>query len=204
MMNCYQTNFNFSADTLNLIKSKYSKAFNKTFGHDTEYRISRNNAEWQPVFRELENFLHNYDIDLKYAGVNAFISNTSSPTQTNPHVDVLHRGKQLLPIKSRFNVMILGNPADPMLWWNNFQFGNPNHVRKTFMYNGHQYESLAIPGDDTESRLAFLGEPSEVKSNILTPSAFVNTSVAHGLQISSGPRLIISVAIDQYIQDYIL
>ena len=200
-MHYFQTDFDFSDGTKKLIKKRFENFWVKEFEHDAEYATLKNIFDISSIGKELRTFLKSYDIDFKYGGVNAFISNTTSYTKTNPHVDVLHKDN-FLPIKSRFNVMILGNPNDPMIWWKDFTFGNPNHVKHKFSYFGKEYESLGVPGESIKERLEYLGAPSCIKHNLLTPSAFVNTFSAHALEISPGPRLIISVPIDKHIDQY--
>jgi len=197
----HQTYFNFTEKTKSLIKQKFENLWIKNFDHDAEYVVLRNIFNISSIGKELRSFLKIYNIDLNYAGINTFISNTKTYTKTNPHIDVLHKDN-LLPIKSRFNIMILGNPNDPMIWWKNFTFGNPNHIKQKFAYFGNLYESLGVPGNTVQERLEYLGPPDSIKHNLLTPSAFVNTFSAHALEISPGPRLIISVPIDKHIYEY--
>ena len=197
-----QTEFDFTEKTKNLIIKKFAHFFTENFEHDAEYKTLQFISEITPIGKELHTFLSKFKLNFNYSGINAFISNTSIYTLTNPHVDVLHKNMSFLPIKSRFNVMILGNKNDPMLWWDDFKFGNPNHVKSTFNYFGKKYESLGIPGDTIKERLDYLGRPSCIKSNLLSPSSFVNTYIAHALEISPVPRLIISVPIDKNIEEY--
>ena len=163
------------------------------------------NSGWQnsPIEQELSDFLLPFGLDLKYAGINCFISNLSKFEITNPHVDILHRNKQLLPIKSRFNLMILGNSEDPMCWWNTLKYGDSKLEKKLFTYGSTFYESLAVPGDSIEERWQHLGTPTEIKTNLLAPSSFVNTNYAHALKLSAGPRLILSVPFDRYLDEYV-
>lgn len=197
----HQTDFDFTEKTKSLIKQKFENLWIKNFDHDAEYVVLRNIFNISSIGKELRSFLKIYNIDLNYAGINTFISNTKTYTKTNPHIDVLHKDN-LLPIKSRFNIMISGNPNDPMIWWKNFTFGNPNHIKQKFACFGNLYESLGVPGKSIEERLEYLGPPDSIKHNLLTPSAFVNTFSAHALEISPGPRLIISVPIDKHIYEY--
>lgn len=192
----YQTNFTLSARGNNFIINLYKNFFQKNFEHDADYNTIRNVWKISPIFNELKLFLETYNIDLNKCFVNTFVSNTLQSTKTNPHVDVLNNGK-LAPIKTRFNILILGNPFDPMIWWDKFEFGNKNHIVKNFQAGKHLYKSMAVPGNNIQERLDFLGNPSLVKHNLLMPSAFVNTFVAHALEISPGPRLVLSVGIDK-------
>lgn len=198
----YQTDFDFTSKTKHLINQKFNYWYKNYFDHDIEYKTIRQLFTISSIVQELSVFLKTFDINFDYHNINAFISNYSTYTKTNPHVDVLHKGHNYLPIKSRFNVMVKGNPYDPMIWWEHFKFGNPNHIKQKFTYFGHEYESLSIPGSTVPQRLDYLGAHSCIKHNLLTPSAFVNTSIAHALELSPGPRLIISVQINKDIQDY--
>lgn len=198
----YQTDFDFTTKTKELIKYKFDHWYKNHFDHDAEYRTIKQLLTITSIGKELTVFLKNFGINFDYRNVNAFISNVNTYTKTNPHVDVLHKGHNYLPIKSRFNVMIKGNPQDPMIWWKHFEFGNPNHIKQKFAHFGNEYESLSIPGSTISERLEYLGSPSCIKNNLLTPSAFVNTSIAHALELSPEPRLIISVQINKDLQDY--
>ena len=197
----FQTDFDLTEKTKSLVKQKFAKIWNTNFEHDAEYLILRDIFSIPTIGKELRSFLKVYNLDLQYAGVNTFVSNTKTYTKTNPHIDILHK-KTLLPIKSRFNIMILGDPNDPMLWWKSFTFGNPNHTKHKFTYFGNEYESLGVPGNTIEERLKYLGQPDIIKHNLLTPSAFINTFSAHALEISPGPRLILSIPIDKHIHQY--
>lgn len=197
-----QTDFEFSTKTKNQIQKKFAHFFTKSFEHDAEYKTLKFVSEITPLGKELKDYLKKFNLNFNYAGINAFISNTKIYTKTSPHVDVLHRNNTFLPIRSRFNVMILGNRTDPMIWWKNFTFNNPNHIEKTFNYFGHEYRSLSVPGDNIQERLNYLGTPTFVKNNLLCSSAFVNTSIAHALEISPIPRLVISVPFDKNLEDY--
>ena len=54
-----------------------------------------------------------------------------------------------------------------------------------------------------EERWQCLGTPTEIKSNLLVPSAFVKTDCAHTVSVSAGPRLIVTVAIDKPLHEII-
>jgi hypothetical protein len=199
----YQTNFTLSARGNNFIINLYKNFFQKNFEHDADYNTIRNVWKISPIFNELKLFLETYNIDLNKCFVNTFVSNTLQSTKTNPHVDVLNNGK-LEPVKTRFNILIIGNPFDPMIWWDKFEFGNQIYKTRDFHVGNQTYKSLVVPGDSVDDRLKFLGSPSVVKHNLLTPSSFVNTFVAHALEISPGPRLVLSVGIDKEIDKIII
>jgi hypothetical protein len=194
----HKTDFKFSQESIDLITNLFSDRWKENFSHDVEYG-SLNALEI--VYEELKLYLLNYNLNYDYAGISVFLSNLKEKTKTNPHIDILHKNKNRYPIKSRFNVMILGNPDDPMFWWNKMKFGDPDHVENTFTYFGKPYKSLGIPGDTVEERWQYLGAPTEIKQQLLTTSAFVNTFNAHALELSPGPRLIVSVPFDKHITD---
>lgn len=200
----YQTDFEFSTSAKNWALAQYKDVWNNYFSHDARYNIVQNMWQLSQIGKELKSYLKNYNLNCSYAGINIFLSNFPCQVKTNPHVDILHVNGNQLPIKSRFNVMILGNVEDPMVWWDHFKYGNPNHLPKTFVNTlGHSYNSLAVPGETIEERWNYLGSPSTIKGKLLITGSFVNTFSAHALEISAGPRLIVSVAIDQYLEDII-
>lgn len=198
----YKTDFEFTQRSLNLITNIFSSRWNRHFSHDAEYNsLEIFEHSISPVNRELKLFLSKFNLNLSYAGINVFLSNLTEKAKTNPHIDVLHKHQGRFPIKSRFNVMIMGNTNDPMFWWDKIKFGDPDHVENEFTYFNQPYKSLGIPGNTIEERWQYLGEPTEVKYNLLTTSSFVNTNYAHALELSPGPRLILSVPLDKNIED---
>lgn len=168
----YQSDFEFSQKTKNLILSIYKNKWSKNFLHDADYYALKNIWKLTDIGREIESFLSKFNLTLNYAGVNTFISNHNSTYKTNPHVDILHRNGEFLPIRSRFSIMVLGNPSDTFFWWDHVRYGDESLKKHTFNYWGKEYESLGISGDSVEGRWDYLGKPSLMASNILTPSAF--------------------------------
>lgn len=198
----HQTEFYLSTQSCNFVKNLYTNIFRKNFEHDADYNTLANIWKISPLVKDLQPFLQKFNIDLYSCTVNTFVSNTSKYTKTNPHVDVSNDGS-ISPIKTRFNILILGNTYDPMLWWNDYKFGHVIYETKNFIVGKHTYQSLTIPGNSVEDRLNLLGQADLIKHDLLLPSAFVNTFVAHALEISSGPRLVLSVGIDKHINEII-
>jgi len=199
-----KTDFEFSKQSKDLIVSLFSDRWKESFPHDVEYgSLKALGSDTNTIYEELNLFLLGYNLNCSYAGISIFLSNLREKTKTNPHIDILHKNKERLPISARFNIMILGNPNDPMFWWNKMKFGDPDHIENTFTYFGKPYRSLGIPGNTVEERWNYLGEPTEIKNNLLTPSSFVNTINAHALELSPGPRLIVSVPFDKNIEDIV-
>ena len=60
-----------------------------------------------------------------------------------------------------------------------------------------------IPGSNPDERWDYLGTPNTTKSNLLIPSAFVQTDCAHAVILSPEPRLIVTVALDKTIEEII-
>jgi len=197
-----QTNFNVSYKTRSTILKIFEDNWNKHFDHDTEYQFTNKVLHRTNLMFEIHKFLGQYNLDLDYAGIQFFTSNITQSSNTNPHVDVLHR-QGLLPIRSRFNIMVLGNPLDPMFWWDTVKWGDSSLQKTEFSYKGNKHYSFGIKGENILERWQYLGQPSCIKQNLLIPSAFVSTHYAHALNLSKGPRLIISVPFDKEISDYI-
>jgi len=146
--------------------------------------------------KEIIDFLKPLNLYPYYTGLNVFISNYETDTVTNPHVDVLHKYNKFLPIKSRLNILCLGD-SGKMLWWNKIKWGDKELVLKEFTtYKNLVYKSFAIPGDSISGRLEYLKSPTVEEDNILEPSSFVSTEFAHSLTLKKGPRLVLSVGFD--------
>jgi hypothetical protein len=193
-----QTSFDISDRTKFVILKTFENIWNSRFDHDIEYQFTNKVLLRTNLALEISKFLQLYKLDFQYAGIQFFTSNLTESENTNPHVDVLHR-QGLLPIRSRFNILVLGNPSDPMVWWNNVKWGDSSLQKTEVSYKGTKYYSYAIKGENVLD----LGPPSFIKQNLLMPSAFVSTHYAHALNLSKGPRLVISVPLEKEISDYI-
>jgi hypothetical protein len=98
--------------------------------------------------------------------------------------------------------MILGNPNDSLTWWEHFDYDHKDIVETKFLApNGREYTNKSIPGNSTQERWDYLGEPSLVARNVYTPSAFVKTDCAHTVDFTPGPRLVVTVALDKSIEE---
>jgi hypothetical protein len=212
------TSFDFSPAARKFILDYYarSKLFSKNFfhGEDMVQETPQKQAIWTRSIagRELMNFLEPYGCDLSYGGITFFMCNTTEPFLGNPHIDStpespsdeLHEymhGSGTV-VRSRFSVMILGNPEDPLTWWNHMQFGDERMVAHRFKYiDGREYVAKNIPGDSMEERWRYLGKPSHVASNVFTPSAFIKTDCAHTITCSPVPRLMLTVPLNKSIEE---
>jgi hypothetical protein len=204
----YKTSFNFSAQAKYWIINRYRDRFNNKFFHDldiTQYD-QQSQTEWQQSIagQELADFLSLYNCDASYYGIATFISNDSAKVFSNPHMDTKFSKGNSYRIKSRFNVMVLGNPDDPMVWWNHMTYGDSRMPETEFTsITGTKYTSKSIPGNNAEERWNYLGTPSATESGLLTPSAFVQTDCAHAVILSPEPRLIVTVALDKTIEEIV-
>lgn len=197
-----QTDFNISDKTRDIIIKIFENNWSNSFEHDTEFKFTNKVLNRTNLAFEILKFLKIYNLDLSYAGIQFFTSNSMTASNTNPHVDVLHR-RGLNPIRSRFNIMVLGNPYDPMVWWDTVKWGDNTLQKTEFSYKGNKHLSYSIVGENALERWRNLGPPSLIKHNLLVPSAFVSTHFVHALNLSKGPRLIISVPFEKEISDYV-
>ena len=202
----YKADFNFSNDARNWIINRYTDCFNNKFFHDLD--ITQHNkqkqTEWQnsKAGKELVEFLSLYHCDISYYGIGVFISNSDITVKTNPHIDAKFFQGSSYRIKSRFNVMVLGNPEDKMIWWDHIEYNDKRLIESKFhTIAGQEYISKAIPGNNSIDRWNYLGDPTVQVANLLTPSAFVRTDCAHGLILSPVPRLIVTVALDKSLSE---
>jgi hypothetical protein len=197
----HQTEFDFSKEAKDWILEQYVKRFSQEFYHDLDvYRWPNSLAS-----KELKSFLEQYKCNTYYYGISAFVSNNNNFFIGNPHIDTkFDRLGNSSQIKTRFNILVQGDPQDEMFWWQDWQYGDSRLVDNTFKsLNGISYTSKSVPGDTVESRWQLLGIPTKIKSNLLTPSAFVRTDCAHTVSVSPGPRLIVTVAIDKALEEII-
>jgi len=200
----HKTNFDFSTKAKNWILARYQDKFNRKFYHDLDITQYDSQVEWHNSLagKELIEFLSKYNCDTNYYGISAFISNMPYDIKSNPHIDTKFKQGNSYRIKTRFNVMVLGNPQDPMVWWDHIEYGNSKLIESKFhSITGQEYCSKSIPGNDPISRWDYLGTPTIQTSNLLTPSAFVKTDCAHAVILSSVPRLIVTVALDKTLSE---
>lgn len=200
----FKTDFTFSTNARNWILSYYNDKFKNNFYHDLDVTNLQAQGDWHGSIagKELVQFLSLYKCDTRYYGINSFISNHPKSYIGNPHIDTKFANRVPYRIQTRFNVMVLGNPLDEMVWWRDMVYGDNRLIDCMFRsLNGVEYISKSIPGNSVEERWEFMGEPTLRKSGLLTSSAFVRTDCAHTASISGGPRLIVTVAIDKPIQE---
>jgi hypothetical protein len=202
----YQTtNFTFSKDAADWVIARYQDRFSKNFNHDLDAEQYTPGAqeEWHasPVGQELVPFLATYGLDTSYYGISAFISNSDKPFIGNPHIDTrFDADGNPSEIKSRFNIIVQGNPNDQMVWWHNWTYWDPRLHPETFELNGTKFKHRVLPGGEPNLRWELLGEPDFVSDN-LGPSAFVRTNCAHTVKVTAGPRLVVTVAFDKGIHE---
>lgn len=190
----FKLNYKLSNIAVQEILENYKDAWIEHFPH----RLESLPNTWflRQVGKEVIDFLKSLDLHPYYTGLNVFISNYETDTVTNPHVDTLHKYNKLLPIKSRLNILCLGD-SGKMLWWNHIRWGDRKLVLKEFTtYKNLLYQSFAIPGDSILDRLEYLKSPSVEEDKILAQSTFVSTEYAHSLKLQKGPRLVLSVGFD--------
>ena len=202
-----KSSFKFSNNATGYILNKYASVFNTNFMHDLDINqyYGNNQAAWERsiVGYELNTYLKQYNCDTGYYGITAFISNTTDTYLGNPHVDTRF-DLQGTPskIKSRLNILVLGNSLDNMFWWDTMSYGDERMIDSSYVdLNGIEYVSKSVPGNTMRERWDYLGEPTMTVNNILTPSAFVKTDCVHTVTCSSGPRLIVTVALDKSIEE---
>jgi hypothetical protein len=205
----HKLDFDLSDTAKKWVIDRYAEKFKTYFYHDadiTQVFDEIAQREWVegPVGQEVLAFLATYGCDSSYQGITTFISNTEDFYPGNPHVD-LKIDKDTFNetiIKSRINIMVLGNPEDEMVWWNWLEFGDPRlAVTEYTSINGIKFTCRNVPGDTKPERLEFVGEPTHRARNLLTPSAFVRTDCAHTANISPGPRLLVTVSLDKTIEE---
>ena len=204
----HRTDFSFSTEATKWILDRYHDRFLKNFDHDldAEQYSGSSQLEWHasPVGQELLSFLKQYDLDTSYYGICAFVSNSNKPFIGNPHVDARFDQYGIpTEIKSRFNVLVQGNPKDKMSWWPTCTYWDKRLQPKSFKLNGQTFRHVAVPGNDPQSRWTWLGEPNISEGSILTPSAFVRTNCAHTVTVSPGPRIVVTVALDKELHEII-
>ena len=206
MKNFYHSlTFNFTNDAREWILNRYRDRLTGNIGHNTDLSqySPEAQAEWRNslVGQELNAFLNQYGCDTEFGGINVFMCTLGNP---DPHIDTKsdYETGKVYRIRSRLNVMVMGNPHDPLAWWSSFEYDDPRIEETKFLApNGREYINKSVPGGDTQGRYAFLGAPDHVARDIYTPSAFVRTDCAHTVHFTPGPRLIVTVALEKSIED---
>lgn len=205
----HKLNFDLSQESKDWVLNRYEKRLKETVWHDfdiTQYTTPNSQQEWHQsiVGKEINEFLSTYGLDSSFFGISAFISNVNEHYIGNPHVDSkIDRYLNIYRMKSRLNIMVLGTTEDPMLWWDEIDYDDPRLseiVYHDIDKNNFLYPK-SIPGNTKEDRIKFVGEPTVVANNVVSPSAFLKVDCAHTVNVSPGPRLIVTVALDKTIEE---
>jgi len=197
-----KSTFEFSQSSRQWILARLNRCFQNPITHNLFKPISLDLWQMSKPGKELILFLKQYGLDYRFNGIDFFMSNLDTHYQGNPHIDLVERNHRYTVIKSRFNVLVLGNAQDPMFWWEHIDIDSDKLVETEFSLTpSTTYKSLAIVGSNIKERWNALGTPTAHSDNILTPSAFVKTSCAHTVNVSPGPRLIVSVGFNVDFED---
>jgi hypothetical protein len=188
---------------------RYADKFKTEFYHDadvTQVFSEQAQQEWRssPLGLEVQEFLDQYGLDTRFFGITAFVHNNSEPYPGNPHVDsVVDQDMNFTRLKTRLNIMVLGNPEDPMEWWDWMDFDDDRYVSADYTTIDaipFTYPK-SIPGATKQDKFKFLGAPTLSVKNALAPSSFVKTDCVHNVSLSPGPRLIVTVCFDKTIDE---
>lgn len=211
MARCFhKTNFSFSNQANDWILNRYVGRFDREFYHnlDSTQGTVQSQLEWRNSIagRELKDYLATHNCDSSYFGISAHISNQAVNAMCNPHIDFITNKEGVRNnVLSRFNVLVIGNPLDTMHWWPDITDEHPSLIDITRKNNqtGFEYKTKLVPGDTIIDRINFLGNAPVIESNVANPSAFVKTDCVHSINLSPGPRLLITVAFNKSIEDII-
>lgn len=183
--------FSFSQKAIDWIRPKFFKLCQRQFHHDLYPFIDSNIMKMSPIGKELINFLKSKKIIP--GTISTFVSNSTDYFIGNPHIDFKHLGSILKPIESRFNVLLIGNASDKMVWWDtDIQLKE----QKFTTLDNAEYTSLAVPGEDPIERWHNLGSPKFTTDLMSETGYFVRTDCIHTVSVSPGPRLVITVELD--------
>lgn len=210
MLLYHKTNFDFSQEAKDWLLNRYKDHFKLNFYHNYDWIQNQLQHEWRASIagEELLSYLSQYNCDTSNLIITAHLANLTIPYYSRPHVDaeqLYGPAKGKITVTSKFNIIVLGNPEDPMLWWTNF-----HHTDKRLYYSNvlntrtnQEFSSLSMPGHTNEEKMEYLGPATDTASNLLTPSAFVRTDYVHTVHLSPGPRLVITVGFEKSIEDLI-
>ena len=204
----HRTSFDFSQQAKDWILDRYTGRFNRNFNHnlDSTQGTIQIQQEWHRSIagRELIEFLAQYNCNTSHFGISAHVSNQAVNAMCNPHIDfITTKDGMRNNVLSRFNVLILGNPLDTMHWWPDMLYNHPALVDITRKNNqtGFEFKSKVVPGDTIQDRINFLGTAPIIEANVSLPSAFVKTDCVHSVNLSPGPRLVITVAFNKSVDE---
>lgn len=196
-----QTDFDLSDRSKDLVRKIFKFKWHTEFDHRMEVP-QENIWKFTGVKNELDDFFVTKKLTIEYKRITVFLSNLQKPYNTNPHIDLIHEENNIFPVKTRFNILCQGNTDDSMFWWENCKWGDQRIIKRSFTtYNGISYRTFGVIGDSVEDRYKILGQPSFIKNKLLTSGSFIKTDIAHAINISPGPRLIVSIEIDKSIEE---
>jgi hypothetical protein len=203
MLLFHKTTFDFSQESKNWILDRYKNHFNKNFYHNLDLDQRKLQYEWREVSagKELLDYLLQYNCDTSNLIITAHLANLENQHYGRPHVD---KEKQQI-VTTRFNILIKGNAEDPMFWWTDFHYTDSRlyTVTQISTRTGLPFKGLTMPGTTIAEKMEYLGPATLTESNLLTPSAFVRTDYVHNIQLSPGPRLVITVGLNKTIEELI-
>jgi len=203
MLLFHKTDFDFSQEAKDWILNRYKNHFNENFYHNLDWDQRKLQHEWREVSagQELLNYLSQYNCDTSNLIITAHLANLENQGYGRPHVD--NENHKIL--KSRFNILIKGNPEDPMHWWTDFHHTDKRlySITQVSTRTGLPFTGLTMPGTTVAEKMEYLGPATAAESNLLTPSAFVRTDYVHTVHLSPGPRLVITVGFEKSIEDLI-
>ena len=196
------SNFSFSKEACLWALAQYSNKLNSKVAHVLD--VIPDQKQWSNslIGQELNEFLSKYNLNTKQHGIGVFISNDTRPW-VNPHIDYMISNGKIVLVKSRFNVMILGNPNDTMVWWPAWTSDDARIIYNEYKdINNNNFWLPGIPGNTIEERCVLLGPP-EITTTFYqnNTSAFVKTDCAHTINVSPEPRLIVTVGFDKSLEE---
>lgn len=187
-----RTDFELSTQSLKWVKHVYEPFFDKPFYHDIINFVRPDIFETSLLGKEIRTFLKKYGLNTKYTGIQTFVSNWPEYYQGNPHIDFYWFKNMNYAVNYRFNILIYGSTKDRLFYWKNFDRNNLE-IKQFSHMKLPAYTSYGIPGNSVEDRWKYLGQPTDTVNNYLIQSSFIRTDLAHTVEVSAGPRLVLSV-----------
>lgn len=227
----HHSDFNFSEQALQWIREEYVHPYKATehqISYDkyatsmSEKKLFNKKITWEgtKALEELRDYLESWGVSRDYlgtecAGPDVFMFNNNHSAQKGyPHIDGYKWDENnpgtLLPVLTRFNVVIEYNPADSMYWWADIVRGHPLVGPKTHTYINKDgllitnHQNLGILGDGVEDLWSKCGTPTATKDGLYKNhrAAFLRTDCAHCLSISKpGFRLVVAIALDKTLKE---
>lgn len=229
---CYHhSDFSFSDEALGWIKETYVEPYK---GKDTvvyydkyptsiaKTKLFNKDITWEgtKALEELREYLALWGIPKDYlgqphVGPDVFMFNNNNYSQVGyPHIDGYMRDDKnpnlILPVLTRFNIVIEYNPDDNMYWWEDIVQGHPLvgpvlHEFKDVHGNTlTNYQLLGIKGNGAADLWSKCGTPSFTKNGLYKnhKSAFLRTDCAHCVNISKpGFRLVVATALNKSLEE---